>query len=119
MQTKLEESAVLVEEYANQMEQLANDRAEKLKDAVPIHGLFLIIPLSRASPLLIRLVCVNFCYLVSIVMDLTFSGLFSLNAANAFRSMACMVMRSRPLALCLSRQSCSFKREFTLSMALL
>ncbi len=33
MQTKLEESAVLVEEYANQMEELANQRAEQLKDA--------------------------------------------------------------------------------------
>ena len=33
LQTKLEESAVLVEEYANQMEQLANQRAEQLKTA--------------------------------------------------------------------------------------
>ena len=33
LQTKLEESAVLVEEYANQMEELANQRAEQLKDA--------------------------------------------------------------------------------------
>ena len=33
MQTKLEESAVMVEEYANQMEELANKRAEQLKDA--------------------------------------------------------------------------------------
>ena len=33
MQTKLEESAVLVEEYANQMEELANKRAQQLKDA--------------------------------------------------------------------------------------
>jgi len=33
MQTKLEESAFLVEEYANQMEKLANQRAEQLKDA--------------------------------------------------------------------------------------
>ena len=32
LQTKLEESAVLVEEYANQMEELANKRAEQLKD---------------------------------------------------------------------------------------
>jgi PAS domain S-box-containing protein len=32
-QTKLEESAVLVEEYANQMEELANRRAAQLKDA--------------------------------------------------------------------------------------
>ena len=33
MQLKLEESAVRVEEYANQMESLANQRAEQLKDA--------------------------------------------------------------------------------------
>jgi PAS domain S-box-containing protein len=33
LQTKLEESAVLIEEYANQMEELANRRAEQLKDA--------------------------------------------------------------------------------------
>ena len=33
MQAKLEESAVLVEEYANQMEDLANQRAEQLKNA--------------------------------------------------------------------------------------
>ena len=33
MQTKLEESAVLLEEYANQMENLANQRAEQLKNA--------------------------------------------------------------------------------------
>jgi PAS domain S-box-containing protein len=33
LQLKLEESAVLVEEYANQMEELANKRAEQLKDA--------------------------------------------------------------------------------------
>ncbi len=33
LQTKLEESAVTVEEYANQMEQLANQRAEQLKTA--------------------------------------------------------------------------------------
>ncbi len=33
MQTKLEESAVVVEEYANQMEELANKRAEQLRDA--------------------------------------------------------------------------------------
>ena len=33
LQTKLEESAFLVEEYANQMEKLANQRAEQLKDA--------------------------------------------------------------------------------------
>ena len=33
LQIKLEESAVLVEEYANQMEQLANQRAEQLKSA--------------------------------------------------------------------------------------
>lgn len=33
MQLKLEESAVRVEEYANQMEALANQRAEQLKDA--------------------------------------------------------------------------------------
>ncbi len=33
LQTKLEESAVLVEEYANQMEELANRRAEQLNDA--------------------------------------------------------------------------------------
>jgi len=33
MQTKIEESAVLLEEYANQMEELANKRAEQLKDA--------------------------------------------------------------------------------------
>lgn len=33
LQTKLEESAVLVEGYANQMEQLANQRAEQLKTA--------------------------------------------------------------------------------------
>ena len=33
MQAKLEESAVRVEEYANQMETLANQRAEQLKDA--------------------------------------------------------------------------------------
>lgn len=33
MQNKLEESTIQVEEYANQMEQLANERAEKLKDA--------------------------------------------------------------------------------------
>ena len=33
MQTKAEESAVLLEEYATQMEELANKRAEQLKDA--------------------------------------------------------------------------------------
>jgi PAS domain S-box-containing protein len=33
MQTKLEESAILLEEYANQMEALANQRAEQLKNA--------------------------------------------------------------------------------------
>jgi hypothetical protein len=33
MQRKLEESAILVEEYANQMEALANQRAEQLKTA--------------------------------------------------------------------------------------
>ncbi len=33
MQTKVEESAVLLEEYANQMETLATKRAEQLKDA--------------------------------------------------------------------------------------
>ena len=33
MQIKLEESSVLVEEYANQMEKIANQRAEQLKDA--------------------------------------------------------------------------------------
>jgi signal transduction histidine kinase len=33
LQTKLEESSVLVEEYANQMEELANKRAAQLKDA--------------------------------------------------------------------------------------
>jgi PAS domain S-box-containing protein len=33
LQSKLEESAVVVEEYANQMEELANKRAEQLKDA--------------------------------------------------------------------------------------
>ncbi len=33
MQAKLEESAVVVEEYANQMEALANQRAEQLKEA--------------------------------------------------------------------------------------
>jgi PAS domain S-box-containing protein len=33
MQTKVEESAVMVEEYANQMETLATKRAEQLKDA--------------------------------------------------------------------------------------
>jgi signal transduction histidine kinase len=33
MQRKLEESSILVEEYANQMEQLANQRAEQLKNA--------------------------------------------------------------------------------------
>ena len=33
LQIKLEESAVLVEEYANQMEELANQRAEQLKTA--------------------------------------------------------------------------------------
>ena len=33
LQTKLEESAVLLEEYANQMEALANQRAEQLKSA--------------------------------------------------------------------------------------
>ena len=33
MQAKLEESAVLVEEYANQMEELANKRAQQLKEA--------------------------------------------------------------------------------------
>jgi PAS domain S-box-containing protein len=33
IQTKLEESAVLLEEYANQMEELANKRAAQLKDA--------------------------------------------------------------------------------------
>ena len=33
MQTKVEESAVLLEEYATQMEELANKRAEQLKDA--------------------------------------------------------------------------------------
>ncbi len=32
-QAKLEESTIQIEEYANQMEQLAKDRAEKLKDA--------------------------------------------------------------------------------------
>ncbi len=33
LQLKLEESAVLVEEYANQMEELANKRAEQLRDS--------------------------------------------------------------------------------------
>ncbi len=33
MQAKLEESAIIVEEYANQMEELANKRAEQLKEA--------------------------------------------------------------------------------------
>ena len=33
MQSKLEESAVRIEEYANQMEALANQRAEQLKTA--------------------------------------------------------------------------------------
>ncbi len=33
LQTKLEESAVRVEEYANQMEDLAEKRAAQLKDA--------------------------------------------------------------------------------------
>ena len=33
MQAKLEESAVVVEEYANQMEELANQRAQQLKEA--------------------------------------------------------------------------------------
>jgi PAS domain S-box-containing protein len=33
LQAKVEESTVLVEEYANQMEELANKRAEQLKDA--------------------------------------------------------------------------------------
>jgi signal transduction histidine kinase len=33
MQTKLEESAILVDEYANQMEALADQRAEQLKEA--------------------------------------------------------------------------------------
>ena len=58
------------------------------------------------------------------VMDLVFSGLFSLKAITAVRSMAItqssafVAMPLRPLALCLLRQSCSFNLELTRSRLL-
>jgi hypothetical protein len=49
-------------------------------------------------------------YLASIVMDLAFSGLFSLNAVSAFKSMAIMLSRA-----CTHTQTADGDRGFSAS----